>query len=115
MPQIRPFRHSVAAAGLAALSLVPALPATAQDAAQFSLDLNTVGETTGGGCRLTFVANNGTGQELAQTAYEVAVFDAGGGFKKLLVLQFGALTVGKTKVVQFDLADLGCADMGQII
>ena len=82
---------------------------------EFSLELNNAAETTAGGCRLTYVATNNTGEELGQTAYEVAVFDGSGVVSRILVLEFGALTAGKTKVVQFDLGDQGCADISRIV
>lgn len=104
--------NAVAVAGLSALTAVPAF---AQDAPEFSLELNNAADTTAGGCRLTYVATNKTGQELGQTAYEVAVFNAGGVVSRILVLEFGALTVDKTKVVQFDLADQTCGDISRII
>lgn len=107
-----PLRTLTLSAGLAAMA---AAPVAAQDAAEFSLELNNAAETSAGGCRLTYVATNKTGTELAQTAYEVAVFNAAGVVSRILVLEFGALTVGKTKVVQFDLADQGCADISRIV
>ena len=103
-----------ATAAVAALTF-STLPLAAQDAAEFSLELNNAAETTAGGCRLTYVATNGTGQELGQTAYEVAVFDADGVVSRILVLEFGALTQGKTKVVQFDLSDQPCGNISRIV
>lgn len=91
------------------------LPAAAQEAAStFSLDLNNAADTDQGGCRLTYVATNGTGQALNAVSYQVAVFDAQGIVTDLLVLEFGNLIEGKTKVVQFDLAGRGCADISRI-
>ncbi len=104
-------RAAVLAGSLALL----AVPAAAQDAAEFSLELNNAAETTAGGCRLTYVATNKTGQELAQTAYEVAVFNSDGVVSRILVLEFGALTIGKTKVVQFDLSDQPCTGLSRIV
>lgn len=84
-------------------------------AGDFSLELNNAAEISTGGCRLTYVATNGSAESLTQIAYEVAVFDANGIVSRLLVLEFGALTPGRTKVVQFDLADQPCADISRII
>ena len=109
---IRTIRNITMVGGLAAMA---ALPVAAQDAAEFSLELNNAAETSAGGCRLTYVATNKTGSELSQTAYEVAVFNGEGVVSRILVLEFGALTDGKTKVVQFDLADQGCADISRIV
>jgi hypothetical protein len=107
------FFNILACAGLAAASFVA--PASAQEAQEFVLELNNAAETTSGGCRLTYVASNNTGQALEKTSYEVAVFDAQGVVSRILVLEFGALTVGKTKVVQFDLADQTCANISRIV
>lgn len=79
-----------------------------------SLELNSAAEVEGGGCRLTYVATNGN-DALGQVSYEVAVFNAEGIVSRILVLEFGALSVGKTKVVQFDLPDQGCGDIAKIV
>lgn len=107
--------NSFRAAAIVPLLALQAAPVAAQDAAEFSLELNNAAETTAGGCRLTYVATNNTGEELGQTAYEVAVFNADGVVSRILVLEFGALTVGKTKVVQFDLSDQPCSDISRIV
>lgn len=92
-------------------------PAVAQDATEprFSLELNAAAETEGGSCRLTYVASNQTGMALDRTAFEVAVFDSDGVVNRLLVLEFGALVEGKTKVLQFDLAETPCASISRIV
>jgi hypothetical protein len=93
-----------------------ALPAHAQDAGgQFALELNNAAETETGGCRLTYVATNQSDVDLASTAYQVGIFDAGGVVRRILVLEFGALTPGKTRIVLFDLADQPCTDISRII
>ncbi len=107
------------AATLAAASIAmfgATFPVLAQDAAsEFSLELNNAADTTAGGCRLTYVASNRTGTALSKTSYEVAVFDGDGVVTRILVLEFGALSEGKTKVVQFDLADQPCANISRIV
>lgn len=100
--------------GLALFSLAAA-PVMAQDSARFSLELNNAAQTDAGGCRLTYVATNQSEQDLAQTAYQVGVFDAGGVVRRILVLEFGALSAGKTRIVLFDLADQPCTDISRII
>ena len=108
-------RSAVLAAALAAF-LPGAAPA---QSGNFELELNTaadVGAEAGGpACRLTYVATNNTGIALERTSYEVVVFDGGGAVSRILVLEFGALPLGRTRVVQFDLADLGCADISRIL
>lgn len=90
--------------------------AMAQDAAPaLSLELNSVGDTADGGCRLTYVANNGMAAALEKTSFQMAVFDGTGSVTRLIVLDFGALTVGKTKVVQFDIPGQTCAQISRIV
>jgi hypothetical protein len=90
--------------------------AMAQDATPaLSLELNSVGDTADGGCRLTYVANNGMASALEKTSFQMAVFDGTGSVTRLIVLDFGALTVGKTKVVQFDIPGQTCAQISRIV
>ncbi len=85
----------------------------AQDAS-FALELNNARDIDSG-CRLTYVATNGTGTDLEKTSYEVAVFDKDGVVSQLLILEFGKLPKEKTKVVQFDLAGKTCADISRLL
>ena len=99
----------------AALIVGTVSTASAQDSAEFSLELNNAADTTNGDCRLTFVAANRLGTALSDVAYEVAVFDANGIVSRILVLELGALSDGKTKVLQFDLAGQQCANTSRMI
>jgi len=99
----------------AALMLATATTSSAQDGAEFALELNNAADTTNGDCRLTFVASNRLGTALSDVAYEVAVFDANGIVSRILVLELGALSEGKTKVLQFDLAGQPCANTSRMI
>ncbi|MCE7027660.1 hypothetical protein [Jiella avicenniae] len=87
-----------------------------QPAAQnrLGLELNNAVDDAGL-CRLSYVAVNGTGQPLEKVSYDVVVFDTNGQVSQFLVLQFGQLPAGKTKVVQFDLADQPCAGISRIL
>jgi hypothetical protein len=82
---------------------------------EFELQLNNASATSDGGCRLTYVATNRIGAALSSISYQVAVFDGDGGVTRILVLEFGALRDGKTKVVQFDLADQPCTEISRIV
>lgn len=101
-----------------ALSL-SAAPLAAQETAapgpSFSLELNAAADTSGGSCRLTYVAVNSSEMVLSRTAYEVAIFDIDGAVTRLLALDFGELIAGKTKILQFDLADTECATISRIV
>lgn len=100
----------------AAVSLLLVSPVFAQNAAtDFFLELNSAADTETGDCRLTYVATNRTGTDLSQASYEVAVFNGGGIVSRILVLAFGALPEGKTRVVQFDIAGQSCADTSRIV
>lgn len=91
-------------------------PAFAQDAAPaLALELNGAADTAEGACRLTYVANNGLTSPLEQTSFQMAVFDTSGAVTRLIVLDFGALTMGKTKVVQFDIPGQTCAQISRIV
>lgn len=100
---------TIAATGILAL----ANPAFAQSG-NFALELNTATDI-GDGCQLTYVATNNTGIALIETAYQVALFDENSLVSGTLVLEFGALPVGKTKVVQFNLAGKKCATISRIL
>lgn len=108
-------RFGKCAALAAALLTGMATTSSAQDGAEFALELNNAADTTDGNCRLTFVASNRLGTALADVAYEVAVFDANGIVSRILVLELGALSEGKTKVLQFDLAGQPCANTSRMI
>lgn len=104
----------LAAACLATALAMPGL-VFAQDTGGLSLELNAAAETASGNCRLTYVAVNGTETALERTEYEVAIFDAGGTVSRLLVLKFGALVPGKTRVLQFELPGTACSDISRIV
>lgn len=100
--------------GAALLVLAPGLsPASAQEAGEFRLELNNL-EAVDGACRLTFVAFNATGIDLAQTSYDVAVFDASGAVSDRLILEFGHLPEDKTRVVQF-LLNRDCGQISRLL
>ena len=97
----------------AVLTMAAAFPAAAQEK-KLSIELNNASDTNGG-CRLTYVAMNGTGAVLDKTSYEIVVFDAEQRVSQLLILEFGKLPAGKTKVVSFDLANHGCDKISRIL
>lgn len=99
--------------GLALAGASPSM-AIAQQDQSFSLELNNANDLNGA-CRLIFVATNRTPTVLEKTAYEVAVFDDQQKVSQILVLEFGRVQVGKTKVVQFDLADKPCAKISSLL
>jgi hypothetical protein len=78
-----------------------------------TIELNAAADIEGT-CRLTYVVTNGTTTDLTQAAWEVAIHDAGGTVTQLWVLDFGSLPQGRTRVVQFDLADQPCQGLSRI-
>lgn len=104
---------SIAALLFASISSGPG--AALAQSGNFGLELNNAVDGDDGSCRLVYVATNNTGVGLSKTAYEVAVFDGEGVVSQLLVLEFGALPVGKTKVVQFELPGQNCSNISKII
>lgn len=109
-------KHFLQSVFSAVFTLTAITPALAQDApaATFSLQLNNAAEIAEGGCRLTYVAVNNTGQDLSGVSYQVGVFDTQAIVTDLLVLEFGDIVDGKTKIVQFDLGGRSCTDISRI-
>jgi hypothetical protein len=99
---------------MAALSLhtMPA-SAVAQEKA-LSIELNEAVDLKGG-CRLSFVALNATGALLDKASFDVFTFDGQGKVAEALVFEFGRLPAGRTKVVQFDLADQACNAISRLL
>lgn len=114
------------AGGIATALILTALtggPATAQDSApaaeddsgKITLELNNATDTPEGACRMTFVAANRSGTGFARTGWQVGVFDAESIVRSILVLEFGELVDGKTKIVLFDLPGRPCSDISRVI
>ena len=98
------------------LSLGLCASAVAQDAAvpQFALELNAI-QSADAGCRITFLATNRLGGPLDRAAVEVALFGPTGSIDRIVTLDFKNLAEGKTKVLQFELAGLDCADVSRVL
>lgn len=111
---VRLKRAAMLTAALAAmLGSAPAQEA-APPAQTLSIELNKSSDTAAG-CRLTFVANNGTGSAIDKASYEIAVFDGNNQVTRLLIFEFGSLALGKTKVVEFEYPDLKCGSLSRIL
>lgn len=79
-----------------------------------AIELNNM-QSMEGICRVTFVATNRMGVELEAASYEVVVFDQDHLVDQILLLEFGRLPKGKTRVVQFDLEAPSCARISRIL
>lgn len=109
MSQVKSLRAAMT--GLA-LCLAP-VPLAAQEQA-LTIELNDAVDVNGN-CRLAYVAHNGTGKLLDKASFDVFIFDAEGKVGQSLVFQFGRLPEGKTKVVQFDLANNACSSISRLL
>ncbi|MEN3794272.1 hypothetical protein [Fulvimarina sp. MAC3] len=117
--------HRLVAAAFATLFVsVLAHPATAQDQSSdskasgaeqsFSIELNRATPTEGG-CRLGFVTRNGLGSDLTRAAFEIVLFNPEGLIERLLVLDFGAMPEGRTKVREFNLSGAACDRIDRVL
>jgi hypothetical protein len=111
---MRPGRLS--AAILSALATAAAPAAAQQEAGARSLDieLNAL-QPSEGGCRLSFLATNGLGADIAGVSFETVLFDAAGLVERMSVLDFKEVPAGKTRVRQFDLAGADCGDVSRVL
>lgn len=100
------------------LATLCAAPALAQEATPpapaLALELNAL-TPSDTGCRVTFLATNRLGTELTRSAFEIALFGAGGGIERLVSLDFKAMPEGKTRVLQFDIGELGCDTVSRVL
>lgn len=110
MPVLKSFFSMLFATATAAALSAPAFA----QSGNFSLELNAA-QAVDQGCRLIYVATNNTGEGLEKVSYDVAVFDQEGVVSRLLILDFGNLPADKTKVVQFDLADMTCSNISRLL
>jgi hypothetical protein len=69
-----------------------------------------------GGCRAVFVLNNGLDKPVDKLALRVVAFDTDEHATLFLSLDVGALPVGKTRVLRFDLgAGVACDSVGRLV
>ena len=106
-------RNILTVMAISAAALVPATGAIAQSGT-LSLQLNKA-SSEDSGCFVTYVATNGTGVDLDSASYEVAVFDIEGEVDQLLLLPFGPLGDGKTKVFRFAMSESGCDSVARVL
>ena len=90
--------------------------AIADDApkAELHIELNTA-QDTGNACRLTFVAQNGVGQDIEQAIFETVIFDASGSVLLLSLFDFRELPADTPRVRQFDVPGTACDSLGQVL
>lgn len=89
-------------------------PVAAAAERRLTLELNNM-QSLEGVCRVSFVATNAMGVELETASYEMVVFDQDQLVDQILLLEFGRLPEGKTRVVQFDLESPSCERFSRIL
>ena len=98
---------------VSAMLLFP-VAAHGEVAKELRLDLNAL-QTVAGACRVTFLATNDLGAVLDKSTFELAIFGKDGAIARVVALDFKGLTVGKTKIVQFDLKDIDCPTISRVL
>ncbi len=110
-----PLRHIFKCGLLLSTILGPAVAtAEAPTSSGIHLELNTVRDT-GGACRLTFVAQNQTSQDIDQAVFETVIFDSSGGVLLLSLFDFRDLPLGTPRVRQFDVPGTACSGLGRVL
>ena len=107
-------RPLVAAFAIAAVLVLSAVAQETTAAPSLALELNAL-QPSDAGCRITFLATNGLGGAIDKATFEVALFGTGGGIDRLVSLDFKALAMGKTKVLQFELSGLQCDGVSRVL
>jgi hypothetical protein len=108
-------RPSLSALLAAALALLPAA-LSAQDAETGSLTIElNAQEQVEAGCKLSFLARNGAGGDIAKAVYETVLFDGNGQVERLTLFDFGTLPAGKPRLRQFVVPGAQCDALGQIL
>jgi hypothetical protein len=104
-----------ALASLAALATGLAGTAAAAEAGRITVEFNDLQQSEAG-CRAVFVLNNGLDKPLDKVTLRVVAFDGESHARLFLSLDVGALPIGKTRVLRFDLGpDLACKDVSRIV
>ncbi len=88
-------------------------PVAAQENS-LAMELNGLAQTDAG-CRLTFVIGNDLPGDLDKAVFEFALFGKSGLVERLFTLDFKELPQGRTRVRQFDLAELQCDGLARIL
>ncbi|WP_319530400.1 hypothetical protein [uncultured Cohaesibacter sp.] len=66
-------------------------------------------------CRLSFLVRNGLEMTIGDLGVEVVLLDDAGLARDFMTLRTGRLPSGKRRVRQFDLPDVACAELGEIL
>jgi len=103
-------------AALLAAWLAASPAVLAAETGRIAVELNDLQPGDKGGCRAVFVLGNGIGKTVDKLTLRVVAFNAAGKASLFLSLDVGALPVGKTRVLRFDLGDkLACPAVGRMV
>ena len=87
---------------------------TANAAPALSIEFNSALQLEGT-CRLTFFVENGMGTPISGLSLEAVLFTTQGTVERLTLFDLGDLPQGRPRVRQFDVPDLQCDTIGQIL
>lgn len=118
VPALLPFSRQPVVTAMRSLSALCAVflfasPVVAGEP-KLALELNRVDQVDGA-CRLTFMAQNDLGTDLAALSLETVLIDATGRVDRLTLFDFGALPGGVPRVRQFDIPSLACDGLAQVL
>lgn len=94
-----------------------ATPAAAEDdppAGTLRIELNAAQDVEGA-CRISFVAENRLGADIARAVFEAVLFDSDGVVERLTLFDFRDLPRGRPRVRQFQIDGQACASIGRIL
>ncbi|WP_346911622.1 hypothetical protein [uncultured Roseibium sp.] len=94
------------------LAMVPA--ANAQEAETIALELNKA-DTVDGACRVTLVVKNSLTSALDALRLDMVIFDKSGGVAGYAGIDFGAIPQGKTLVRQYNVAQIDCGTIVNLL
>ncbi|MBL4892596.1 MAG: hypothetical protein JKX91_12410 [Rhizobiaceae bacterium] len=90
-------------------------PIQAQDITPtISIELNSL-KPSQGGCQIIFVVKNDLGKKLEKVSYEVVLFNSEGLVDRMTIFDFQTLSIGKTKVRQFNLTGTDCTKINRVL
>lgn len=90
------------------------LPAAAQSG-RLSVQLNKLEEGEAGGCRAFFLFRNGTEMTLEAFEMSLAILSTSGVIDRLLTIDAAPLPAARTTLKLFEIPELGCGAVGEII
>jgi hypothetical protein len=99
---------------IGAVCLMQLSPAVANEEGRISFQLNgTAGVKDA--CRFNFIFRNGVSEPVTDLVLELVVFNDEDLVDRFVLVKSGSLPKGKTRVRQFDFADLDCARVSKLL